>query len=115
VPRNNFKKIDDYDSKNVQLENENNNNNNEDEETNNDIETMNENKSKNNEKATTQSGRVIELVNLLFKEEQEKLKHDNLIEMLCIGPGIGDGILHTRELHILNYKNAMAGDDCENW
>jgi hypothetical protein len=52
---------------------------------------------------------------LLFKEEQEKTKNNNLIEMLCIGAGIGEGILHTGELHVLNYKNAMAGDDCENW
>jgi hypothetical protein len=52
---------------------------------------------------------------LLFEEEQEKSKNDNLIEMLCIGARIGEGILHTGELHVLNYKNAMAGDDREDW
>jgi hypothetical protein len=52
---------------------------------------------------------------LLFEEEQEKSKNDNLIEMLCIGVGIGEVILQTGELHVLNYKNAMTGDDRENW
>jgi hypothetical protein len=71
----------------------------------------------------TRSGRVIqlpsrfreELDNFLFEEEQEKSKNDNLIEMLCNGAGIGEGILNTGELHVLNHKNAMAGDDRENW
>jgi hypothetical protein len=52
---------------------------------------------------------------LLFEEEKEKPKNDNLIEMLCIGAGIRESILHTGELNVLNYKNAMAGDDPENW
>jgi hypothetical protein len=56
-----------------------------------------------------------ELDNLLFKEKQEKSKNEKLIEMLCIGAGIGEGILHTGELHVLNYKSAMTGDDRENW
>jgi hypothetical protein len=52
---------------------------------------------------------------LLLGEEQEKLKNDNSIEMLCISAGIGEGILHTGKLHVLNYKNAHSGDDRENW
>jgi hypothetical protein len=52
---------------------------------------------------------------LLVEEEQEKLKNDNLIEMLCIGAGIGEGILHTGKLNVLNYKNAHSGDDRANW
>jgi hypothetical protein len=122
VPRNNFTSNDDYDSDNVQLKNENNNNN-EDEEISNEIEPIVKNKNKNNERITTRSGRVIqlpyqfreELDNFLFEEEQEKSKNDNLVEMLCIGAGIGEVILHTGELHVLNYKNAMTGDDRENW
>jgi hypothetical protein len=55
------------------------------------------------------------LDNLLFEEEQEKFKNDNLIEIICIGAGMGEGILHIGELHVLNYKNLMAGSDCENW
>jgi hypothetical protein len=35
--------------------------------------------------------------------------------MICIGAELGEDILHTGELHVLNYKNAMAGDDRENW
>jgi hypothetical protein len=86
VPRNNFTSNNDYDSDNVQLENENNNNSNEDEEISNEIEPINKNKSENNERITTRSGRVIrlpsqfqeELDNLLFEEEQERSKNDNL-------------------------------------
>jgi hypothetical protein len=48
-------------------------------------------------------------------KKNKKIKNDNLIEMLCIGAGIGEGILHTRELNALNHKNAMAGDDRANW
>jgi hypothetical protein len=35
--------------------------------------------------------------------------------MLCIDAGIREGILNPGELYVLKYKNAMTGDDCENW
>jgi uncharacterized membrane protein YbaN (DUF454 family) len=35
--------------------------------------------------------------------------------MLCVGVGIGEGILCTNELHVLKYKEAMRGTDQEHW
>jgi hypothetical protein len=59
VPRNNFTSNNDYDSDNVQLENE--INNDKDEEISNEIEPIDENKNENNKTITTRSGRVIRL------------------------------------------------------
>ena len=39
----------------------------------------------------------------------------NFDEIVLIGAGIGEGIKHTAELHVLNYRNAMAGPDREQW
>jgi hypothetical protein len=37
----------------------------------------------------------------------------NFDEIILIGAGIGEGIKHTAELHVLNFKNAMKGPDKE--
>jgi hypothetical protein len=71
---------------------------------------------------TTRSGRVIEkperfqeeLKNLLI-EEEENYEENKLLEMICVGAGIGAGILHTNELYVLKYKEAMRGTDQECW
>jgi hypothetical protein len=72
---------------------------------------------------TTRSGRVIkkperfreELKNLLIEEEEENYDDNKLLEILCVDDGIGKGILHTNELHVLKYKEAMRGTDQEYW
>jgi hypothetical protein len=43
------------------------------------------------------------------------MKNDNFFESLCINTGIVEGIMHTGESQILNYENAMPGDDYKNW
>jgi hypothetical protein len=48
-------------------------------------------------------------------EEEENYKDNKLLEILCVGAGIGEGILHTNELHVLKYKEAMRGTDREHW
>ena len=77
----------------------------------------------NNQQKTTRSGRVVklpgrfreEMENLLLEEVDKKFKKDESIELLCVGAGIGEGILHTGELHVLKYKDAMAGNDRDHW
>jgi hypothetical protein len=46
---------------------------------------------------------VLEIYNTFSSNE--------FIELLCVGAGIGEGILHTGELHVLKYKDAMNGKD----
>jgi hypothetical protein len=48
-------------------------------------------------------------------EEEENYEDNKLLEMLCVGAGIREGILHTNELHVLKYKEAMRGTDREHW
>jgi hypothetical protein len=55
-----------------------------------------------------------ELKNLLI-EEEENYEDNKLLEILCVGDGIGEVILHTNELHVLNYKEAMRVTDREHW
>jgi hypothetical protein len=42
-----------------------------------------------------------------FHKDSVKCSKNN-DEMLLIGAGIGECILHTGELHVLKYKDAMA-------
>jgi hypothetical protein len=46
------------------------------------------------------------------KRRRRKIKSEKTFELLWISAGIDNDILHTGELHILNYKNAMSGDYC---
>jgi hypothetical protein len=39
----------------------------------------------------------------------------NFDEIILFGAGIGEGIKHTAELHVLNFKNAMKRPDKEQW
>ena len=71
---------------------------------------------------TTRSRRMIkrperfrEFKNLLIEEVNDNFKNDNLIELLCVGAGIGEGILHTGKLHVLKYKDALAGVNQDHW
>jgi hypothetical protein len=51
----------------------------------------------------------------LIEEEEENYDDNKFFEMLCVGAGIGEGILHTNELHVLKYKEAMRGTNLEHW
>jgi hypothetical protein len=51
----------------------------------------------------------------LLEEDDEEIQKDESIELLCVGAGIGEGILHTGKLHFLKYKDSMAGNNCEHW
>jgi hypothetical protein len=70
---------------------------------------------------TTKSGpqvkipaRFREELNNFFYEDSAKCSKNN-DEMLLIGAGIREGILHTGELHVLKYKDAMASGDWNHW
>jgi hypothetical protein len=42
-------------------------------------------------------------------DEEENHKENKLIEVIYVGTGIWEGILHTSELHVLKCKEAMIG------
>jgi hypothetical protein len=45
----------------------------------------------------------------LLIDEKENYEDEKLIELFCVGAGIGEGILHTDDLHVLEYKVEMIG------
>ena len=45
---------------------------------------------------------------------QAKLGHDMTPKVTLIG-ATGEGFLHTTELHVMNYKQAIAGKDTKEW
>jgi hypothetical protein len=72
-----------------------------------------ENDNSGEEVRTTRSGRVIWI--------PKKYRKDFLMtgadkaEAILIGAGLGEGISNTMELHVKNYKQAMASEDKDKW
>jgi hypothetical protein len=46
---------------------------------------------------------------------KKKIEYNKLIGLLCVGIGIGEGILHAGALHVLKYKEAIIGSNQEHW
>jgi len=74
-------------------------------------------------KHTTRSGRNVrlparfreEMENLLYEENSDYAREKTNDEMILIGAGIGEGILHTGELHVMKFKDAMESPDRDKW
>ena len=47
--------------------------------------------------------------------DDEIYKNEALTEIIGVGAGIGGGFKHSRELKVLNYKEAMASEDRKEW
>ena len=81
------------------------------------------------EETTKRSGRVISSLTRLNKEmcacsyeiglsgvEQEYYNMMwKMSEMALVDAGIGGGFIDTNELHVMKYKEVMAGKDAEKW
>jgi hypothetical protein len=46
-----------------------------------------------------------EFDDLFVEQANNTLPRDEFMEIICVGAGIGEGILHTGELHVLKYKD----------
>jgi hypothetical protein len=82
------------------------------------------------ESGTTRSGRIVMKPTRLIEEigavanggiglsQAEEKYYDTMwkmSEMAFVGAGIGGGFVDTNELHVMKYKEAMAGKDAPKW
>ena len=48
-------------------------------------------------------------------DDEKSYQNDIATEVLEVGAGIGGGCKHSSELKVLNYKEAMASKDKQEW
>jgi len=71
----------------------------------------------------TRSGRAVrlparfreEFEGIMFNDQKYREIDKEVLEVIFVGAGIGEGIKHTGELHVLKYRDAMSGEDKEHW
>ena len=74
------------------------------------------------ESRTTRSGRasksaprLIETMTAVDVHYLQAMNDMCPMDVMGVGAGVGGGFAHTTELHVLNYKQAMASKDREDW